>query len=175
MGTIRFLDRYGSEQQCREALAKARWPQGWRCQGCGHPGHCHLQGRDVYQCNRCKRQVSLTSGTLFAGTKLPPRTWFLAIYLLTQHKNGISALALRRQLGVSYNTAWLLKYKLMQAMVVHHRGGKHRIAHKRAPGRACLSAHRSARTRRSPASARLSSAISFIARWRLVGNPHRKT
>jgi len=45
------------------------------CQGCGHPGHCHLQGRDVYQCNRCKRQVSLTSGALFAQTKLPLRTW----------------------------------------------------------------------------------------------------
>ena len=71
----------------------------------------------MYQCNRCKQQVSLTSGTLFAQTKLPLRTWFLAIYLLTQHKNGISALALRRQLGVSYNTAWLLKHKLTQVMV----------------------------------------------------------
>jgi hypothetical protein len=56
--------------------------------------------------------VSPTSGTLFAGSKLPLRTWFLAIHLLTQHKNGLSALSLRRQLGVSYNTAWLMKYKL---------------------------------------------------------------
>ena len=112
-----FLDRYGSEAQCREALAQSRWPEGFRCQACGHPSHCHLKGRDVYQCNRCKRQASLTSGTLFADTKLPLRTWFLAIDLLTQHKNGISALALHRQLGVSYNTAWLLKHKLMQAMV----------------------------------------------------------
>jgi len=54
---------------------------------------------------------------LFAETKLPLRIWFLAIYLLTQNKNGISALSLRRQLGVSYNTAWLVKHKLMQAMV----------------------------------------------------------
>jgi transposase-like protein len=117
MSLMGFLDRYGSEEQCREALAKARWPNGFRCPGCDHPSHCHLKRRDVYQCNRCKRQVSLTSGTVFAETKLPLRTWFLAIYLLTQHKNGISALALRRQLGVSYNTAWLLKHKLMQAMI----------------------------------------------------------
>jgi len=117
MSLMVFLDRYGSEQQCREALLKARWPHGLRCQDCGHSGHCHLKRRDVYQCNRCKRQVSLTSGTLFAETKLPLRTWFLGIYLLTQHKNGISALALRRQLGVSYNTAWLLKHKLTQAML----------------------------------------------------------
>lgn len=112
-----FLERYGSEAQCREALAKVRWPNGFRCPDCGHAGRCHLKGRDVYQCNRCKRQGSLTSGTLFAKTKLPLRTWFLAIYLLTQHKNGISALLLHRQLGVSYNTAWLLKHKFMQAMV----------------------------------------------------------
>lgn len=117
MSLMSFLDRYGSEQQCREVLVKARWPKGFRCPDCDHPSHCYLKGRGVYQCNRCKRQVSLTSGTLFAETKLPLRTWFLAIYLLTQHKNGISALALRRQLGVSYNTAWLLKHKLMQAMV----------------------------------------------------------
>ena len=112
-----FLDHYGTEEQCREALAKARWPSGFRCPSCSHTGHCHLVQRNVKQCNRCKRQVSLTGGTLFADTKLPLRTWFLAIYLLTQHKNGISALALRRQLGVSYNTAWLLKHKLMQAMI----------------------------------------------------------
>ncbi len=117
MSLMSFLDQYGSEQQCREALAKVRWSKGFSFQACGHTGHCHLKGRDVYQCNRCKRQVSLTSGTLFAETKLPLHTWFLAIYLLTQHKNGISALALRRQLGVSYNTAWLRKHKLMQAMI----------------------------------------------------------
>ena len=114
---MRFFDRHGSEKQCREALAKARWPNEFRCPDCCHPSHCHLKRRDVYQCNRCKRQVSLTSGTVFAETKLPLHTWFLAIYLLTQHKNGISTPALRRQLGVSYNTAWLLKHKLMQAMI----------------------------------------------------------
>ena len=93
-----------------------RWRGGFRCQDCGHAGHCHFKRRDVYQCNHCKWQASLTSGTLFAESKLPLRTWFLAIYLLTQHKSGISALALRRQLGVSYNTTWLFKHKLKQAM-----------------------------------------------------------
>lgn len=111
-----FLERYGSEEQCRKALLQQRWPQGFRCPQCEHPGHCRLKQRDVMQCNRCKHQVSPTSGTLFADTKLPLRTWFLAMYLLTQNKNGISALSLRRQLGVSYNTAWLVKHKLMQAM-----------------------------------------------------------
>lgn len=116
MSLMTFLDQYGSEEQCREALAKARWPQGFVCLECGHAGHCRLARRGIYQCNRCKHQASLTSGTLFAGTHVPLRVWFLAIYLITQHKTGISALSLRRELGVSYNTAWLMKHKLMQAM-----------------------------------------------------------
>jgi hypothetical protein len=58
----------------------------------------------------------LTSGTVFASTKLPLTTWFLAIYLLTQSKNAMSALELKRQLGVSYNTAWLLKHKILHVM-----------------------------------------------------------
>ncbi len=112
-----FLQRYGTEGQCRESLQRMRWPREFQCPSCGHAGYCRLTQRPVLQCNRCKRQVSLTAGTVFAQTKLPLRTWFLAIYLLTQHKNGLSALALGRQLGVSPNTAWLVKHKLMQAMV----------------------------------------------------------
>src|SRR3546814_11422969 len=50
------------------------------------------------------------------GTKLPLTTWFLAIYLISQAKTGLSALALKRHLGVSYPTAWLIHLKLMQAM-----------------------------------------------------------
>lgn len=110
-----FLSRFGTEEQCRQAVQQWRWPSGFRCPGCGHPGYCTLRGRGVLQCHRCHRQTSLTSGTLFASSKLPLRTWFLAMFLLTR-KAGVSALALRRELGVSYNSAWLLKHKLMQAM-----------------------------------------------------------
>lgn len=110
-----FLSRFGTEEQCRDAVMQWRWPSGFRCPGCGHAGHCMLRSRPVLQCHRCHRQTSLTSGTLFASSKLPLRIWFLAMFLLTR-KVGVSALALRRELGVSYNTAWLLKHKLMQAM-----------------------------------------------------------
>lgn len=121
MGLSGFLARYGTEAQCEQALFAWRWPEGFACPECGHAGHC-LLGRGLYQCHRCRRQTSLTSGTLFAGTKLPLTRWFLAIYLLTQSKNGIAALELSRQLGVSYNTAWLLKHKLMQAMLEREQG-----------------------------------------------------
>lgn len=83
-----------------------------------------MLGRGLYQCHRCRRQTSVTAGTLFAGTKLPLTKWLLAIYLLTQSKNGISAMDLARQLGVCYNSAWLMKHKLMQAMLEREQGRK---------------------------------------------------
>lgn len=112
----RFIDLYGTEEQCQQHLFDIRWPTGFKCPNCHHDKYCQLKSRDLYQCNRCRHQASLTSGTLFANSKLPLTTWFLAIYLITQEKNGISALELSRNLGVSYNAAWRLKHKLMQAM-----------------------------------------------------------
>ena len=77
-----------ADHQCRAALFALRWGKGWACPGCGHAGYAELKGRAVYQCNRCKRQVGLTAGTVFHWTKLPLTVWFLAIYHLTQSKGG---------------------------------------------------------------------------------------
>jgi transposase-like protein len=111
-----FPRAYGSEEQCQRALFDWRWPNGFVCPQCAHHSHCQLKTRKLYQCNRCHHQSSLISGTIFSSTKLALTTWFLAMYLVTQTKNGISALELGRQLGVSYPTAWSLKHKLMQVM-----------------------------------------------------------
>lgn len=107
---------YGTEEQCRKVLFNWRWPTGFCCPACQKSSYCVLEKRHLYQCNRCHHQTSVTSGTLFDSTKVPLTTWFLAIYLITQGKAGISALALMREIGVSYNTAWLMKHKIMQAM-----------------------------------------------------------
>ena len=126
-----FRQRFGTEAQCRAALFQLRWGQGWACPGCGHGRYAELKGRAVYQCNRCKRQVGLTAGTVFHWTKLPLTTWFLAIYHLTQSKGGMSSVELARRLGTRQPTAWLLKHKLMAAMA----GARGREAQARRPGR----------------------------------------
>ena len=118
-----FLALYGTETQCQKALIAWRWPRGFVCPECGETAYCVL-GRGLYQCNHCRRQTSVTAGTLFESSKLALTTWFLAIYLLTQSKNGISVMDLMRQLGISYNSAWLLKHKLMQAMLEEEQGRK---------------------------------------------------
>ena len=115
----RFQALYGSEQQCERAVIAARWAHGWRCAHCGCRRYVLTRngtGRQLWQCFVCGYQCSSIAGTVMEHTKLPLRLWFLAMYLMTQNKNAISALALKRQLGVSYKTAWLLKHKLMLAM-----------------------------------------------------------
>ena len=102
---VQFMDEYGSEEKCTEALFRWRWPNGFVCPRCEHTGHWRHQIRALYQCRSCRHQVSLTAGTILASTKLPLRTWFLAMYLMTQTKNGISALELSRQLSVSFQLA----------------------------------------------------------------------
>ena len=111
-----FFADYGTEEQCEQALFSLRWPKGFICPGCHSTHYCQLKCRKLFQCHSCHRQTSLTSGTIFAGTKLPLCKWFLAMHLLTQCKNGLSALALKREIGVSYNTAWSMKHKIMQVM-----------------------------------------------------------
>lgn len=71
---------------------------------------------------QCRRETSLTAGTLFHATKLPLTTWFLAIYLVTQTKVGISCPELKRHLGVNEKTAWLALQKLMECMAEHEGG-----------------------------------------------------
>jgi len=113
-----FLKDHGTEGQCEQALEAIRWPNGFVCPRCGQPAHYVLRDgvRKVFQCNACRHQASLIAGTMLQGTKLPLTIWFLAIYLISQAKTGLSALALKRQLGVSYPTAWLIQHKLMQVM-----------------------------------------------------------
>ena len=113
---INLFKEYGAEEQCRDALFKFRWPNGFSCSKCGSDSYCSLKTRRLYQCNHCHHQTSLTAGTIFDNTKLPLTYCFLGIHLITQSKTGISALELKRQLGVSYNTAWLMKHKVMQVM-----------------------------------------------------------
>jgi hypothetical protein len=113
-----FMDRYGSEVLCEQAVLASRWPDGFACPGCGGGVHTRFrrEGLLYLQCSACRRQCSLIVNTIFEHTKLALTRWFLAMHLLTQSKNNVSALELKRHLGVCYKTAWLLKHKLMEVM-----------------------------------------------------------
>lgn len=118
MSLSELMRDYGTEAQCEQALEKARWPNGFVCPACGHSGHCVVWHDQVktFQCMGCRSQTTLTSGTVFHATKLALTKWFQAMYVLTQSKNNVSALELKRLIGVCYRSAWRMKHKLMQVM-----------------------------------------------------------
>ncbi len=118
-----FLERFGTDAQCRSYLFQARWPQGFRCAGCGHDDAHALRTRQVYECALCGKQHSLLAGTIFEQTKTGLARWFLAIFLVTSSKGGISAMELQRQMGFgSYQTAWTWLHKIRKAMIRPDRG-----------------------------------------------------
>lgn len=114
-----FLDQYGSQEQCESVLEASRWPDGFTCPKCNGTRHsCYRRGRrvKVFQCCNCRTQTTLTEGTIFHSSKLSLTIWFQAMFFLTQNKNNVAILELRRLIGVSYRAAWRLKHKLMQVM-----------------------------------------------------------
>lgn len=119
MSLSEFAVQYGTEAKCEAALLQSRWPEGFVCAACGEQGHSRflVEGRWYWQCRRCREQTTLRSGTLFHASKLPLTVWFQAMYLVTQNKNNLSALSLKRHLGVSYRSAWRIKHKLLETMV----------------------------------------------------------
>lgn len=128
LSLLEFMHSFGTEEQCEQALRLARWPEGFVCPRCASTdpyvvGH---GARKLFQCRACRHQTSLTAGSILEHTKLPLTTWFLAVYLISQAKTGLSALALKRQLGVSYPTAWLLHHKISHAMT--ERDTTHRLS-----------------------------------------------
>jgi transposase-like protein len=116
MSLNQLISEYGTEQQCEAVVEASRWPEGFRCPKCHSPRHCSYRRDDikVFQCSDCRTQTSLTEGTIFHSTKLPLTTWFQAFYLLTQNKNNVAILELKRLIGVCYKTAWRVKHKIMQ-------------------------------------------------------------
>lgn len=112
-----FQSTFPDEAACWRCLRRARWPRGFRCPRCGHARSYPLAARDLAQCRRCRYQASLTAGTIFHNTRVPLRIWFLAIFFVARHKQGISALQLQKDTGLgSYRTAWLLLHKIRAAL-----------------------------------------------------------
>ena len=112
-----FEARFASEQDCREYLFRLRWPDGFRCPGCGGGKSWPLR-RGLLQCAACGRQTSVTAGTIFQDTRSPLALWFRAMWWVTTQKNGASALGLQRVLGLNrYETAWTWLHKMRRAMV----------------------------------------------------------
>lgn len=112
-----FEHRFATDEACRDYLLALRWPDGFICPRCdGRNGWRASRMRWV--CGDCRHQTSVTAGTIFQDSHLPLTVWFRAMWYVISQKNGASALAVQRLLGLgSYKTAWALLHKLRRAMV----------------------------------------------------------
>src|SRR3954454_21728098 len=89
-----FRERFGTEAACREALFATRWREGLTCPACGHRGFWAPRTGKVFQCKRCKKQLSLTAGTASRDTKLPVAAWLSAISRLTRSRHALRSIEL---------------------------------------------------------------------------------
>ncbi len=107
MSMPEFIAQYGTQAQCEATLKQAFWPDGFHFPRCCSAAHGVIQDDRAkrLQCKACRHQTLSTDGTVMGATKLPLTTWFLAIYFVSQTKTGLSALALTRNLGVTYPVA----------------------------------------------------------------------
>ena len=113
-----FQTSFSDETSCAAFLFERRWPQGFVCPACGQGRAALLRSRArTYECLDCGRQTSITAGTVMHRSKLPLTVWFWAAHLMATHSNGMSAVQLEAQLGITYKTAWLLAQKLRRSMI----------------------------------------------------------
>jgi transposase-like protein len=115
-----LLEWFPDEQACLSYLERVRWGDGFVCPGCGTVGGDWWSvRRGLRKCAVCRRETSVTAGTIFHGSRLPLRSWFAAVWYVVNQKNGVSALGLQRVLGFgSYQTAWAWLHKFRRAMVL---------------------------------------------------------
>jgi transposase-like protein len=118
MNALEFQDKFNSNEACYQFLYEKKWPEGFRCPKCDHHYAFVIKTRKqpLYECASCKHQTTLTVGTVFERIRKDLRIWFNAIYLVSHDKRGASASQLARELGLSYQTAWLMLHKIRFAM-----------------------------------------------------------
>lgn len=115
-----FFEKVRTEGDARAWLWRARsGDKPWACPNCTHPHFYEYRTRpDIRECRLCMRRFRVRAGTLLEHSKLPILTWLRAIHFVVQDKRGVSALALKRFLGLgSYQTAWRMLHKVRRAFL----------------------------------------------------------
>ncbi len=115
---------FHDENKAREYLESIRWPDGPICPHCnGSDKVYELKGKStrpgLWKCGHCRKQFTVTVGTIFEGSHIPLAKWLMAIYLVCSSKKGISANQLHQMLGITYKSAWFMAHRVRLAMPQH--------------------------------------------------------
>lgn len=116
---VELVTRFPTEASAIEFLEAVRWGGEACCFRCGCVDVSRVESkrqRPLWYCTGCKRQFSVTTGTVMEDTKIPLHKWLMAIHLMCASKKGISSLQLHRMLGITRRSAWHLSHRIRQAM-----------------------------------------------------------
>lgn len=117
---IHLIETLHTEEDCRTYLENLKWAQAPICPHCGSINSKHYRLKihgiftGLYKCKDCRSRFTVTIGTMFEGSHLPLKKWFLAIYLFLSHKKGISSMQLHKDLHVTQKTAWFMLNRIRQ-------------------------------------------------------------
>ena len=110
---ISLVNHFNNDKRCRDFITEQRWGKVVVCPfcGCTHIYECG-NGDNQFKCANCHKRFSCLVGTIFENTKLPLQKWFMAMYLISSHKKGISSHQLARDIEVTQKTAWYILHKV---------------------------------------------------------------
>ncbi len=111
-----LLQAFPSEQSCIEVLEQIRWPNGVTSPY-APSSKVYNYGNGRYRCAKTKRDFNVRTGTLFHATRVPLQKWFIAIWILSTNKKGVSSYCLARQLHVTQSTAWFMLHRIRNCFV----------------------------------------------------------
>lgn len=113
---IQMMAAFPDEQAAVDHFTAVRWKGGAFCPHCGSKRVYHFADRRNHKCGDCRKRFSIKVGTIFEDSKIPLRTWMLAIWMITSHKKGIASTQLAKDLGVTQKTAWFMTQRLRHAL-----------------------------------------------------------
>jgi transposase-like protein len=115
--------RFQDPEKARAWLEAQRWPNGPVCTHCGSKNVTAVKSKKtsstrpgVYQCNECRKQFTVTTGSVVERSKIPLNKWLMAMHLMASSKKGYSAHQLHRTLGITYQSAWFMAHRIREAM-----------------------------------------------------------
>ena len=129
LNLISLAQEYSDNDKARELLESLRWPNGCVCPHCKNDGKEKAISKltpkagsksavrkGVYFCGACRKQFTVTVGTVFEGSHIPISKWLMGWFLICSSKKGMSAHQLHRMLKITYKTAWFMAHRIRYAM-----------------------------------------------------------
>jgi transposase-like protein len=119
LSIVGIAERFPDSLKAAEFLESIRWPNGPVCPHCDNDEkHYKLPNktRRLWKCAKCRKQFTVTVGTIFESSHIPLHKWLWAFFLICSSKKGMSAHQLHRMLGITYKSAWFMGHRIRYAM-----------------------------------------------------------